>query len=97
MPYATGWRGHRASRLVSGGARPTRLGQKDEARQWYNRAVEWMEKNQPEDEELRHFRAEAAELLGMKTGEEARVGHEQVRPAASASPDSSPAEEKPEE
>jgi len=42
------------------------LGQKDEARQWYDKAVEWMEKNQPEDEELRRFRAEAAELLGIE-------------------------------
>jgi hypothetical protein len=28
--------------------------------------VEWMDKNQPTDEELRRFRAEAAELLGLK-------------------------------
>jgi uncharacterized protein HemY len=40
-----------------------RLGEKDEARQWYDRAVEWMEKNKPQDEELRRFRDEAKELL----------------------------------
>jgi hypothetical protein len=28
--------------------------------------VQWMDKNQPRNEELARFRAEAAELLGMK-------------------------------
>jgi tetratricopeptide (TPR) repeat protein len=42
------------------------LGAKEKAREWYDRAVQWMEKNQPNDEELRRFRAEAAELLGVK-------------------------------
>jgi serine/threonine protein kinase/Tfp pilus assembly protein PilF len=41
------------------------LDHKDEARQWYDKAVEWMDKNQPKDEELIRFRAEAAELLGV--------------------------------
>jgi serine/threonine protein kinase len=40
------------------------LGDKDQARRWYGQAVQWMEKNKPEDEELRGLRAEAAELLG---------------------------------
>jgi serine/threonine protein kinase/Flp pilus assembly protein TadD len=40
-----------------------RLGDKEEARRWYDKAVEWMGKNKPQDEELRSFRAEAAELL----------------------------------
>ncbi len=39
------------------------LGKKDEARQWYDKAVPWMEKNNPKNEELRRFRAEAAALL----------------------------------
>jgi serine/threonine protein kinase len=39
------------------------LGQKDEARTWYDRAVAWMEKNQPHNDELIRFRAEAAALL----------------------------------
>ena len=39
------------------------LGDKDEAGQWYDRAVEWMEQNQPGNGELARFRAEAAELL----------------------------------
>jgi tetratricopeptide (TPR) repeat protein len=42
------------------------LGEKDKARSWYDRAVEWTDKNQPKDEELRRFRAEAAELLRVK-------------------------------
>jgi serine/threonine protein kinase/Flp pilus assembly protein TadD len=40
-----------------------RLGDKTEARRWYNRAVEWMDKNQPKNEELLRFRNEASELL----------------------------------
>jgi tetratricopeptide (TPR) repeat protein len=35
------------------------MGENDEARKWYDQAVEWMEKNQPKNEELRRFRAEA--------------------------------------
>ena len=35
------------------------------ARSWYNKAVGWMEKNQPKDEELIRLRAEAAALLGV--------------------------------
>jgi tetratricopeptide (TPR) repeat protein len=43
-----------------------RLGDKDEARRWYDRAVRWMDKYEPNQEELRCFRAEAADLLGVK-------------------------------
>jgi tetratricopeptide (TPR) repeat protein len=39
------------------------LGEKDQAREWYDKAVQWMDKNKPEDDELRRFRAEAAEML----------------------------------
>jgi serine/threonine-protein kinase len=42
------------------------LGEKEEARRWYARAVQWMEKHQPQDVELRGFRAEAAALLGVE-------------------------------
>jgi hypothetical protein len=42
------------------------LGNKDEAREWYENAVEWMEKNAADNKELIRFRAEAAELLGVK-------------------------------
>ena len=42
------------------------LGDKVQARTWYDRAVQWMEKNQPQNDELRRFRQEAEELLGIK-------------------------------
>jgi WD40 repeat protein/serine/threonine protein kinase/tetratricopeptide (TPR) repeat protein len=41
------------------------LGSKDDARQWYDQAVEWMDKYQPQNEELHRFRVEAAGLLGL--------------------------------
>ena len=37
-----------------------------EKRKQYERAVQWAEKNAPQDEELRRFRSEAEELLGIK-------------------------------
>ena len=40
------------------------------ARKWYDQAVEWMDKNQPTNKELRRFRSEAAELLGVKEKKE---------------------------
>src|SRR5262249_36137033 len=42
------------------------LGQKDKAREWYDKAVGWMDKNEPKDEELRRFRTEALQLLEVK-------------------------------
>ncbi len=41
------------------------LDHKDEARKWYDKAVEWMEKNKPDDEEIRRFRDEAEQLFGL--------------------------------
>jgi Flp pilus assembly protein TadD len=41
------------------------LGDKDQARKWYDQAVQWMDKNEHNGEELRCFRSEAAELLGL--------------------------------
>jgi tetratricopeptide (TPR) repeat protein len=41
------------------------LGQKDEARKWYDRGAEWMQKNMPGDPELLPIRAEAADLMGI--------------------------------
>jgi hypothetical protein len=38
-----------------------KLGQQEEARTWYGKAVQWMEKNAAQDEMLRRFRAEAAQ------------------------------------
>jgi tetratricopeptide (TPR) repeat protein len=43
-----------------------RLDQDAEARQWYDRAIEWVEKNAPKDDELRRFRDEARALLKLK-------------------------------
>ena len=45
-----------------------RLGDKEEGRKWYDKGVEWMEKNHSDDGGLKHMRAEAAELLGVKEG-----------------------------
>ncbi|NUQ65403.1 MAG: protein kinase [Pirellulales bacterium] len=42
------------------------LGHEDEARQWYAKAVKWMDERRPRNEELRRFRAEAAELLRVQ-------------------------------
>jgi tetratricopeptide (TPR) repeat protein len=41
------------------------LGEKDNAHAWYDRAVAWMDKNSPQDGELKRFRAEATALLGL--------------------------------
>jgi superkiller protein 3 len=42
------------------------LGHEQEARKWYDRSVQWMEKTRSRALELHRFRAEAAELLGVK-------------------------------
>ncbi|MGI6414289.1 MAG: tetratricopeptide repeat protein [Thermoguttaceae bacterium] len=42
-----------------------RLEHKDLARRWYDKAVEWLDKNPTDAEKLRVFREEAAELLGI--------------------------------
>jgi hypothetical protein len=42
------------------------LGDKAKAREWFDRAVQWVEKGKKDDPELKRFRAEAAELLGAK-------------------------------
>jgi tetratricopeptide (TPR) repeat protein len=41
------------------------LDEKEKHGGWYDRAVVWIDKNKPQDEELKRFRAEAAALLGM--------------------------------
>ncbi|HKB00959.1 MAG TPA: tetratricopeptide repeat protein, partial [Gemmataceae bacterium] len=43
-----------------------KLDRKDEARKWYDRAVEWTAKKGPKDDTLRRYRAEAAALLGIE-------------------------------
>jgi len=42
------------------------MGNKEEASRWYDRAALWMDKDQPKNEELRRFRAEAAALMKVK-------------------------------
>ena len=51
-----------------------RLGAKDKARQCYAKAIAWMDKNKPQDEELRRFRAEAAALLAINEKKQNRKG-----------------------
>jgi serine/threonine protein kinase/Flp pilus assembly protein TadD len=41
-----------------------------QAKKWYDQAVQWMEKNNPQDEELKRFRAEAGQLLGIEKSKE---------------------------
>jgi uncharacterized protein HemY len=45
------------------------LGEKELSREWYDKAVAWMDKNKPNkpnlEDELQRFRAEAAGLLGL--------------------------------
>jgi WD40 repeat protein/Tfp pilus assembly protein PilF len=42
------------------------LGERKTPRDWYDKAVKWMDQNQPKNEELRLFRAEAAGLLKIE-------------------------------
>ena len=50
------------------------LGDKPQALACFDKAVEWMEKNQQADEELVRFRAEAAALLGVEDKKETDPG-----------------------
>jgi serine/threonine protein kinase/Flp pilus assembly protein TadD len=45
------------------------LGEREKARSWYDKGIDWMDKNMPKDEELRRFRKEAAELLKIEEAE----------------------------
>ena len=40
------------------------LGDRAQARTWYDKAVDWMDKNETTDEDLKRVRAEAAALAG---------------------------------
>jgi hypothetical protein len=40
-------------------------GKKDQAREWYDKAVAWYQINSPNDQELFHFNVEAAAALGL--------------------------------
>jgi hypothetical protein len=48
------------------------LNEKEKARAGYDRAVAWMDKNRPEDEELKRFRAEATALLSLAKATKAK-------------------------
>jgi hypothetical protein len=50
-----------------------RLGHKDEARAWFDKAAAWMDKHKPKDGELARYRAEAAGLLGLSQASTANV------------------------
>jgi serine/threonine protein kinase/Tfp pilus assembly protein PilF len=43
------------------------LGEKDTSRSWYEKALSWMKANRPDDEELRRFQQEAAQVLKSET------------------------------
>ena len=43
-----------------------RLGDKEKAHDWFDKSVAWMDKGKKDDAELKRFRAEAAELLGVE-------------------------------
>jgi uncharacterized protein HemY len=45
-----------------------RLGEKQQARKWYDQALQGMDKNDPESSEVNRLRAEAATLLGIQEG-----------------------------
>jgi hypothetical protein len=59
----------------------------DAARRWYDRAARWMEQNQPQNEELRRFRAEAVELLGLSPSADRRGQHLPVDEAIPSGPE----------
>ena len=42
------------------------LGNREEAFTWRDQATQWMDKNKPQDEELRRFRTEAAALMEVE-------------------------------
>jgi tetratricopeptide (TPR) repeat protein len=42
-----------------------RLGDHGQARRWFDRAAQWMDRHQPHDDELRRFRAEAQAMLAQ--------------------------------
>jgi tetratricopeptide (TPR) repeat protein len=68
------------------------LGDKDRGRKWYDQAVQWMQKNKAQDEELLRFGEEAAKVLGIDAGAEVALipGHKHLRgrePADRPSPE----------
>jgi tetratricopeptide (TPR) repeat protein len=72
------------------------LGHQDEARQWYDKAVETVEKKRPNrEEELLRFRAEAEELMGIEKQKKhkpqvSRQGSDALEFAATSKPAAAP-------
>lgn len=71
------------------------LGDNNEARQWYDKAVEWMEKDEPDDEYLPRFQVEAEELMGIAKQKEhklpvRRQGSDALEPATTSEPAAAP-------
>jgi serine/threonine protein kinase/WD40 repeat protein/tetratricopeptide (TPR) repeat protein len=60
------------------------LGNKDEAVQWYNRSVDWMEKKQANSELMRRLRAETAALLNIEDGTQKKAFELDPKDAAPA-------------
>jgi serine/threonine protein kinase/Flp pilus assembly protein TadD len=60
------------------------LGEREDARKRYQQAVDWMAKRRPNDEELRRFRAQAAELLGLGPGADRKGQHAPADEASQA-------------
>jgi serine/threonine protein kinase/tetratricopeptide (TPR) repeat protein len=65
-------------------------GQRKEACQYFDQAVDWFKKEKPDDPELHRFHAEAAELLGLSRPEprEGMQQTERAREVAPKKPDS---------
>jgi tetratricopeptide (TPR) repeat protein len=63
------------------------LGEKKAARTWYDRATQWMDNNKPNDEELKRFRAEATELLGMEAASPDKANSEAKKPEVESAVD----------
>jgi hypothetical protein len=47
-----------------------RLGKRDEARRWYDRAVAWLDTARPRGEEIDGLRKEATEVLHLDPGKD---------------------------
>ena len=64
----------------------------EEARKWYDKAVGWMNENNPKDEQLHRFHAEATELLGitkLKSSADTKTSDRQPQTTNSRTPASS--------
>jgi tetratricopeptide (TPR) repeat protein len=59
-----------------------KLGEKDVARRWYDKAVERIDKTKPEDESLRRFHEEAAAMLGIPVKPPAAKEKTEAKPKA---------------